>query len=463
MARGSFRSPLAPDSSGRSRGDPDDPYDPYAPRAARRRRRPEEPTPIERALTGLVADPLYWQDQDEDYFQYVRRQYAQVYGSGKVQRDATGRQRETAPKPEYAEGRRGLDWFAPEPKPQDLHPRGPVGRSVSTGGAAPQAAGSRRPGNAPVNTPGNARRDVVGLQKALAGTGWYHWQPPHEPSGQVTEALDAAIRAFQQAHGLMVDGLVTPDGPTLRSLAQAAGLPLQAPERDADTPPEPEPTPEPHPTPEPTPNPPAPPEEPGTPEQPDAPGSGGVKPKPPGDQHPDGPDRAAKCRALRHELRVREGEYETALEKKKGLPELLDKAQKEVTRLEQELERLWQAYRRTQAALGALELAIDLGLWLLSRHPYGRLAVVVGRGVEALQRRKQSEKEEPFRPQPGPSSTYLDPDIAETSAALEAWQQRRRELTEQIEELNAAIAEALAAMEELKREIARHCGGDPVA
>ncbi len=292
MARGSFRSPLAPDSSGRSRGDPDDPYDPYAPRAARRRRRPEEPAPIERALSGLVADPLYWQDQDEDYFQYVRRQYAQVYGSGKVQRDATGRQRETAPKPEYAEGRRGLDWFAPEPKPQDLHPRGPVGRSVSTGGAAPQAAGSRRPGNAPVNTPGNARRDVVGLQKALAGTGWYHWQPPHEPSGQVTEALDAAIRAFQQAHGLTVDGLVTPDGPTLRSLAQAAGLPLQAPDRDADTPPEPEPTPTPTPNPEPkpdaepTPTPPEEREEPDTPDDPDV---------------PDDPD-AAKCAQSRRDL-----------------------------------------------------------------------------------------------------------------------------------------------------------------
>ncbi len=256
MARGSFRSPLAPDSSGRSRGDPDDPYDPYAPRAARRRpRRPEEPAPIERALSGLVADPLYWQDQDEDYFQHVRRQYAQVYGSGKVARDATGRQREAAPKPEYAEGRRGLDWFAPKPKPQDLHPRGPVGRGVSTGSVAPQAAGSRRPGTS-TKAPGNARRDVVGLQKALAGTGWYHWQPPHEPSGQVTEALDAAIRAFQQAHGLTVDGLVTPDGPTLRSLAQAAGLPLQAPDQNAghtpgdqhpDTPTEPTPDPEPEP------------------------------------------------------------------------------------------------------------------------------------------------------------------------------------------------------------------------
>ncbi len=67
MARGSFRSPLTPDSSGDPTGDPTgDPYDPYAPRAARRRRRrPEEPAPIEQALSGLVADPLYWQDRTE--------------------------------------------------------------------------------------------------------------------------------------------------------------------------------------------------------------------------------------------------------------------------------------------------------------------------------------------------------------------------------------------------------------
>ncbi len=78
---------------------------------------------------------------------------------------------------------------------------------------------------------------MVGLQKALASLGWYRWQPPGEPSGQITPTLDTALRAFQQASGLAVDGRVDPDGPTLRRLAQASGLPLNTPnDRPPDTP-----------------------------------------------------------------------------------------------------------------------------------------------------------------------------------------------------------------------------------
>jgi peptidoglycan hydrolase-like protein with peptidoglycan-binding domain len=148
----------------------------------------------------------------------VKGQFDRVYGNGPVERDATGRQRDPKPKPDYASGRLGLDPFRPAPRPETLHPHAPVGRA-----AKPQRAGAAV----------NARRDVIGIQKALAGTGWYDWRPPAEPSGEVTQALDAAIRAFQQANGLKIDGLIDPNGPTVRSLAKAAGMPLSA---DGDSP-----------------------------------------------------------------------------------------------------------------------------------------------------------------------------------------------------------------------------------
>ncbi len=71
----------------------------------RRRRGPATEQPdIERDLVGLVADPLYWQDRDEDYFQYVKAQFDRVYGDGPVARDASGRQRQPQPKRPFATG-----------------------------------------------------------------------------------------------------------------------------------------------------------------------------------------------------------------------------------------------------------------------------------------------------------------------------------------------------------------------
>jgi peptidoglycan hydrolase-like protein with peptidoglycan-binding domain len=59
---------------------------------------------------------------------------------------------------------------------------------------------------------------VIGVQRALAGLGWYAWTP-RERSGDVTPALDDALRRFQQDNALAVDGLANPDGETLRALA----------------------------------------------------------------------------------------------------------------------------------------------------------------------------------------------------------------------------------------------------
>lgn len=54
--------------------------------------------------------------------------------------------------------------------------------------------------------------------------------PPGGFSPLFDRDLDGAVRAFQEDNGLLVDGLITPGGPTERNIRRARGeLPADAP------------------------------------------------------------------------------------------------------------------------------------------------------------------------------------------------------------------------------------------
>lgn len=75
---------------------------------------------------------------------------------------------------------------------------------------------------APVGREGENRRfDVARIESFLARTGFLDLAPTEGPTGYFGTRLEDAIRRFQTARGLAVDGTVDPGGPTLSALAQA--------------------------------------------------------------------------------------------------------------------------------------------------------------------------------------------------------------------------------------------------
>src|SRR5437016_2607938 len=72
---------------------------------------------------------------------------------------------------------------------------------------------------APVGRGGaNHEADVRAVQALLNRHAWAAARPRVTIDGQADSATVAAIEAFQRAAGLSADGVVAPDGPTLRAL-----------------------------------------------------------------------------------------------------------------------------------------------------------------------------------------------------------------------------------------------------
>ncbi len=70
------------------------------------------------------------------------------------------------------------------------------------------------------------RRDIARLEAILANSGDYSLERTQGPTGYWGLALDKGIRAYQQRNGLAVDGVLRPDGPTIRHMADAFGATL---------------------------------------------------------------------------------------------------------------------------------------------------------------------------------------------------------------------------------------------
>lgn len=72
----------------------------------------------------------------------------------------------------------------------------------------------------------SGRRDVAKLEAILANSGDYSLDRTQGPTGYWGLALDKGIRAYQKRNGLDVDGILRPDGPTIRHMADALGATL---------------------------------------------------------------------------------------------------------------------------------------------------------------------------------------------------------------------------------------------
>ena len=64
----------------------------------------------------------------------------------------------------------------------------------------------------------NKLRDLVGAKKALSNTGLIDFDVTREPSHQAGSRFTDAVKEFQRAKGLKVDGLMNPEGPTIRAM-----------------------------------------------------------------------------------------------------------------------------------------------------------------------------------------------------------------------------------------------------
>ena len=106
---------------------------------SRRRPRRRTPEPVERRLDRLLADPLYSVRSDNEFRNFVTRQFDRVFGTDPMEVDASGRRIDPRPR------RTDIEPFRPRVRAGDLRLGAPVGR-----GAA------------------NRFGDVLGPRKALA-------------------------------------------------------------------------------------------------------------------------------------------------------------------------------------------------------------------------------------------------------------------------------------------------------
>ena len=180
----------------------------FRPRARRPRLSAAE---VKRRLNRLLADPLYSVRSDNEFRNFVTRQFDRVFGTDPMEVDASGRGIDPPPL------RTDIEPFQPKVRAGDLRLGAPVGRGAANGSA-----------------------DVLGLQKALSRLGAYDFDiAGGERSGEARPRLFQAIQRFQEQSGLKVDGLANPAGPTIKTLGQnlfGQGKAPPPPQRDGAEP-----------------------------------------------------------------------------------------------------------------------------------------------------------------------------------------------------------------------------------
>jgi hypothetical protein len=142
---------------------------------------------LDRDLTALMQDPLYWRERDRDFADHVTRQFERVHGPDGPTPDGDGKRRGTLEVPRLRR------------RPGDERLKQPVGRDAP-----------------------NRPDDVTRLQRALSETGDYTFTAPRERSGVMTPNLETAVTRYQRRTGLNPDGVVAPNGPTVQQIAAEA-------------------------------------------------------------------------------------------------------------------------------------------------------------------------------------------------------------------------------------------------
>ena len=139
----------------------------------RRRSFPGRPAPavftsddLDRDLTALMQDPLYWRERDRDFADHVTRQFERVHGPDGPAPDGDGRRRGTLEVPRLSR------------RPGDGRLKQPVGRDAP-----------------------NRPDDVTRLQRALSETGDYTFTAPRERSGVMSANLETALTRYQRRTG----------------------------------------------------------------------------------------------------------------------------------------------------------------------------------------------------------------------------------------------------------------------
>ncbi|MHA1597738.1 MAG: peptidoglycan-binding domain-containing protein [Alphaproteobacteria bacterium] len=69
----------------------------------------------------------------------------------------------------------------------------------------------------------NNKADVAGIEAALGSQGYLDLGKTDGPTGYFGTFMEEAVKKFQKANGLKVDGVITPGGETIGQLAQKAG------------------------------------------------------------------------------------------------------------------------------------------------------------------------------------------------------------------------------------------------
>ena len=148
----------------------------------------EDEESMRRKLRQLTSDPLASVRSDPEFLAFKSDQFRRVY-PGAQEYDATGRAIDPTPLVT------AIEPFRPKVKRDDLAFSAPVG----TNGA-------------------NKFSDLLGAKRALSNTGLFDFDVTRERSDHAGPAFTDVVKAFQRNRGLKVDGLMNPDGPTVKSL-----------------------------------------------------------------------------------------------------------------------------------------------------------------------------------------------------------------------------------------------------
>ena len=149
-----------------------------------RRRRPlsqEEINSTSKRIENIVGDPARGEFSDPEYNAWSERQ---VDRTTDIDRNIIGA---------------NIEPFLPEVTRQDLNLDGSVGDNAN-----------------------NAPREVFAVKKVLSKAGAFTFDPGNEPTTVANDRFKKAIRNFQTANDLKVDGLIRSGGPTIHMLGRTA-------------------------------------------------------------------------------------------------------------------------------------------------------------------------------------------------------------------------------------------------
>jgi peptidoglycan hydrolase-like protein with peptidoglycan-binding domain len=141
-------------------------------------------------LRTLTSDPLSRDLGDPEFMAFKTKQFERAY-PGKQKLDASGRAIDSPPVVKDVES------FKPRVKRADLD----FGAAVGEG-----------------ETARNDLSDLIGAKRGLSNTKLFSFDVTREPSNVAGKRFTDAVKRFQTNRGLKIDGLMNPEGPTIKAL-----------------------------------------------------------------------------------------------------------------------------------------------------------------------------------------------------------------------------------------------------